>query len=558
MPTTYNGIGTHYYGKKNLQKRQGTCAHCGRAVELSSHDTRLWFVIFFIPIIPLGRKRIVDQCPACTWHYALDLDKWETAKQLEISGALDKFRADPTPEAAIEAHQRLVHFHQTTEAAEFRAMMKTKFADNAKVHAYLGAVLEHLGQATEAAESYRRALELRPDLPEARVGVAEAQIREKRLDEARALLDFLEKPGASQLYSLAPLETLALGFQQAGRHEEALQLFGQLIGALPALANHAAFRKNVEKSEKAMQRQATILPARKFSWKRLWRTDPTAPGPQLTWKGLAWVGVLIALGLFIAVLCNEYIRRHRTLHVINGLGQPAAVNVRGVGEVTVRTGMETLTLAEGNHHVSIQTGSEVEELDFEVRSSYWGRWFDDPIWVINVRGAAILMVTTAIYSQDSPAPSVSFRFGQTAEYFPNITHPFKELPESLQMKSHESRTLTQLERFPGEPSELVNYLHGRGQASEAWRLAESQLRLRPDDIDLVQAYVGSVHAQGQTERADKFLAAGLTNRPIAIEWHRAYQALKRDRARDARLAAEYDQQLQADPGNSALLYLRGA
>src|SRR6266478_589740 len=72
MPTTYNGIGTHYYGKKNITKRPGPCPHCNRAVELTSYDTRLWFVIFFIPVFPLGRKRLLAYCPACTRHYAVD------------------------------------------------------------------------------------------------------------------------------------------------------------------------------------------------------------------------------------------------------------------------------------------------------------------------------------------------------------------------------------------------------------------------------------------------------------------------------------------------------
>src|SRR5690242_17932788 len=85
MPSTYNGIGTHYYGKKNIQKRPGPCPHCHRAVELTSYDTILWFVVVFIPLIPIRRKRIIDYCPACTRHFAVDLEKWETAKQLEIS-----------------------------------------------------------------------------------------------------------------------------------------------------------------------------------------------------------------------------------------------------------------------------------------------------------------------------------------------------------------------------------------------------------------------------------------------------------------------------------------
>ena len=92
MPTTYNGIGTHYYGKKNLQSRLGVCQQCGRQTGLTSYDTRLWFVIFYIPVIPLGRKRILDYCAACTRHDPVELQKWETSKQLEISGALEKYR----------------------------------------------------------------------------------------------------------------------------------------------------------------------------------------------------------------------------------------------------------------------------------------------------------------------------------------------------------------------------------------------------------------------------------------------------------------------------------
>src|SRR5258706_3000734 len=95
MPTTYNGVGTHYYGKKNLQTRPGPCPHCGRAGQLTSYDTRLWFVVFFIPVIPLARKRIIDHCRVCTRHYATDLDKWETARQLEVSGALEQYRTNP-------------------------------------------------------------------------------------------------------------------------------------------------------------------------------------------------------------------------------------------------------------------------------------------------------------------------------------------------------------------------------------------------------------------------------------------------------------------------------
>src|SRR4028119_1915496 len=117
MPTTYNGIGTHYYGKKNRSERTAACGFCHRVGNLQSYDTRLWFVIVFIPVIPLGRKRIIDLCPHCTRHMAADADSYEQARQLQTSGSLERFRREPSPEAALEAHGQLLAFHDHEQAA---------------------------------------------------------------------------------------------------------------------------------------------------------------------------------------------------------------------------------------------------------------------------------------------------------------------------------------------------------------------------------------------------------------------------------------------------------
>ena len=82
MPSTVNGIGTHYYGKSNVKNREGVCRHCNSQTTLMSYDTRLYIVVFFIPVWPLARKRIVDQCPRCTWHHAIDARQWEVSSQL--------------------------------------------------------------------------------------------------------------------------------------------------------------------------------------------------------------------------------------------------------------------------------------------------------------------------------------------------------------------------------------------------------------------------------------------------------------------------------------------
>jgi tetratricopeptide (TPR) repeat protein len=553
MPATYNGIGTHYYGKKNVERRDGACPHCGAHVQLSSYDTRLWFVVVFIPVIPLGRKRIVDQCPSCTRHFAVDADKWETSKQLEISGAQEKFRAAPTPEAAVAVHQQLLQFHEFEQATEFRRLLNTQFPDHAKLHAHLGAALSHFSKHAEAAPCFARALELRPDLPEARVGVAAEHIRGGRLTQARDLLDFLLKPGAAQLYSLEPVETLGRAFQNAGHHEEALELFTRLQAELPTLVEHRGFRKLVEKSEKSLGRKQSQLPKLKFSWRRMFQSRGPRSAGSSKWPLLAG-GLLVAAIILGLAISNEYIRRHRTLHLVNATGQPASVQIDGVEAVKNFRGVQEYILAEGPHHAVI-SGATRQELDFEVRGDYFGRWGGDPAWVINVDGAAVLLSTAVVYSQNPPPPSVSVHFGQPFEAFWKVTHPFRDLPDSVRMKANEQRTLIDLQLYRGESSNLFNYFVRQNQLENGLGFAEAWLKRHPDDESLLRSY-GAVSGTA-APRVEAFIRQGLAARPVRIEWHRLYQRLREKPATQAAVVAEYDGFLRAEPDNSALLYLRG-
>src|SRR5262245_51958331 len=127
MPTTVNGVGTHYYGKRNVAVRTAACASCQRVGALESYDTRLWFVILFIPIIPLGRKRILDSCGACNRHFVANADAYEQAKQLQTSASIEQFQREPSPETALAAHAQLLAFREDDRAAEFRGEALAKF-----------------------------------------------------------------------------------------------------------------------------------------------------------------------------------------------------------------------------------------------------------------------------------------------------------------------------------------------------------------------------------------------------------------------------------------------
>ncbi len=81
MPYTFNGIGTMYYGKKNLEKYESVCENCGRAGWLKAYETRLWFTLFFIPLVPMERKQVIDYCPSCSSHRAVSLEEWGLLKE---------------------------------------------------------------------------------------------------------------------------------------------------------------------------------------------------------------------------------------------------------------------------------------------------------------------------------------------------------------------------------------------------------------------------------------------------------------------------------------------
>jgi tetratricopeptide (TPR) repeat protein len=560
MPITYNGIGTHYYGKKNLQTRSGVCPHCRRTVNLASYDTGLYFVIVFIPIIPLGRKRIIDSCPACRRHYVVDLQKWETAKQLETSGALEKYRSQPTPENAIEAHRQLLAFQQNVEAVELERAMREKFADNARVQVYLALSLSQLGRLSEAETFFTRALELRPDMPEARVGVAQKHIRAKRLEEARQLLDFLEKPGAGQLYSLAPLEQLAVAYQQVGRHADALTLFGRLLAEIPSLAEHRGFRKEVQKSEGAFPGRTSILPKTKFSMRKFFQRQGsvTVGSRSISPRTLLIVGGAAAVLITIAMVAgNENVRRHRKVYIANAFGPDLKLEISGRGQVKMLRGITEVVLPEGHYQAKF-SGPIQEQVEMDIRSGYFNRWFGKPVWILNPGGAAILVSERAVYKANPEPVAYSYLFGQSFQYLPEIDYPFETMPERVSLSSHEDqKVLTGLEIFHGKPLEAVYGLENSHRTKEAMNLAEWDLKRNPEDKKMLQAYAELAGDTNELVRVERFLESGLSNRPVHVEWHRTYQDTRKARHGDKQLMEVYNAMLRGEPDNSALLYLRG-
>ena len=55
------------------------------------------------PVLPLGRRRILEQCSACQKHRYLSQKAWEASKAQDIARLLEKLRANPDDRDTIQA-----------------------------------------------------------------------------------------------------------------------------------------------------------------------------------------------------------------------------------------------------------------------------------------------------------------------------------------------------------------------------------------------------------------------------------------------------------------------
>ena len=418
----------------------------------------------------------------------------------------------------------------------------------------LASQLDEIGEYDAATPLYEQAYSLDPSLPRARDGVALRRIVDGRLEDARQLLDFLERPGAGQLYPLGRLEQLAEAYQKRGRHEEMLTLAAVLIREFPQVANDHRFRKFVAKSEKATHSVSSVLPERKTSWRALFDTQNQAYSAGQRWATF----LAIAAVLIVVVMAgmNEYRRRNRTVHVRNEFGDGAKVVIDG--KVVVPTVRQAeIALSEGKHHVAV-TGSIDEEFDVDMATDYWQRWTNNPAWVINVGGAAALMNQRLHYAEHPRPSETTLAAGENLVFMPHVDYLFESAPQSLEVGDRSGEVIKyELSVAKESPLDIFLYLTDNGSADAAFHYGESQLLIDPSNDELLRAYLRIATEAGQTERAKDFLGKQFDRRPVLVNWHRMFHQLHATAAEKAELIKTYDRLLAAEPNNGAFLYLRG-
>lgn len=545
MPATLNGIGTHYYGKSNKSSRTGVCESCGNMCRLDSYDTRLWFVVIFVPIIPLGKKRIIDECSRCHRHFASSHAEYEATKRESITEAMQQYEQGPSPEAALDFHGTLLTFHHYDQAKDFRELSMERFRDSDILLQGLAAQIDHAGRAYEAEPFYEKALAMRPDITEIRMGAADARIADCKLDEARELLKPLESPGAGENHSLGRLEMLAKAFQREGRNLETLEICKHLLAEIPDLESDNDFRRLVSTSEKALSHSESMLPEQPFSISSAFSGKKRKPV------------LVVAVTLIVVaalLLSNEYWRRHRAVYLLNESGSPAKVVIDDQEPINVGE-FKRIELSEGKHHIKV-SGPVENAFDIEMSSNYFHRWTHDPAWVVSVVGGSPLFVNTVHYAANPRPTQTKLVLVERMYSSPHVDYPFTPPPGSIDAEAGQEKTKIHLE-LPNLPAHVVFQYAINDNNPAAWAFAEKRLRLNRFDSEMLNFYQFAALMTGQRDRARRFLAEGLNERPISIVWHRVYQDITDDRQRETELVAEYEKRLADEPNSAAMMYLLG-
>lgn len=555
MPNVVNGIGTWYWGKRNIRVRRDVCAMCSRPADLRSYDTTLYFVFLFVPVLPLRRVHVRNECSKCKQHQVVKRKEWERTRQRVLGEALAACRDHPRdPERVREAISAAVAFEDEPALAEVASIASETLAGNASVQDWLAEAYALFGHADLAELAYRTSLSLVED-PEVALRLGENLLRTGRAAMGWEVIRPLITPDQPERAGAAYLAATA--FQAEGDHARALEVLDHCVGVLPDLADDKGQLELRKKSSKHLA-----------SGKRIPSALIRGDGSVRTKEGgllsrlpamIPLVLVVLLIAGFSAISLSK--AGHRRVYLVSGLDDESRVTIDGRGYQLGPHHVQEITLPEGTHSVSVTVwGTSTPPELFSFRSSFLGRPFDRRVFVVNADRLALLKWEQAVYTT-SPSPGASpghsWRlFAAQAFYvFDGLDYAFRGFPASVPTGQRAGRTTKErIDTLTGlgvlDTCRVISSELG-APAAEAWIIRAGALR--PGHPDVYEILIKTMPPERVLEVVRPLLAV----RPVLVEAHRAYQAVTEWTDPGHDLTAEYAALLDAAPDDAGAKYLLG-
>ncbi len=554
MPSVLNGFGTWYYGKRRIHRVKGVCQFCKGLCELESYDTTLFIVAAMVPVVPVGQKRILEECKACRRHRVMPLKKWETLKAQAFNEILEKLQANPDDKETIQNALGVATMYQDEVAFDKLADVLSDRSDrDADIQAQLGGAYEYFSRWREAEAAYSKAMTINPT-EEIGERLAVCMLKQNRPEEAiRYLSHVFESKDPNKAWLTF---WLIEGCMAKGLHEQALELMDARDAAFPSLVAEKSHQKQRRTAEK-YKRTGKPIPS-----KYLGESSKTGyqEGSGLSFKWPRYVGAAVFLGLIALYLGSAFYRgRHRPVYLVNGWNQAYKVNINGK-ELAVQPGVpQKIDVPEGDVTVDWPQAGEGPQT-MPIHTDFWGRPFHRPVFVINPDHLAMVEWRETIYS-DSPnvavnPPKEQFSVNKLVHHFNEVDYEFQSFPAQVQL-DHAGSTLRKtrvgLISANGTKDRLVNLTQYAIPMNEQIAYVKRLVQLDPGD-DLAVPWLAS-HLPAKD--AIEVVKPRLADRPIRVDWHRWHQWLNETENPSIDMRPEYRRLVEETKRSPGAVYLLG-
>jgi tetratricopeptide (TPR) repeat protein len=563
VPYTINGIGTHYYGHRNASAVNGTCPQCQKPAKLSSYDTTEFFCILFIPLIPIKKYRIENECSRCRRHYRVALDKFNAAIDTNITPLRDAVKRDPGDPDKREALIRALMGAKLTADAENEARdAATKFGQSYMLNALAGDLASSRSDATTAEAWYRRAVAADPKSGRAHVALGQALLQLKRDDEAMRALQtgiMFEPASVSGLYALAGVQ------MRREQWSDAFTTLQRLTNAKPSLAQDRAVLRMIGDCKKKLGYALTPVEqkASRRWWPRRNAKTPTPVGTGSAWSptssavSLKGIGIALACVVVAAVVIGGTLGWWRQTHVAvyfdNALGRTLTYNVDGE---TFSLGARPPLLHEmkpGAHRIVVlDHGKELEHLGPTIAEQpLLSALFSPHFYVYNTAGAGIYRAGDLVYAVDESERTASdeiVAFDRWLEH-DDVDYTFTDPPNEVSVDSSSRKTrktvFTVADRVTYRALALHRY--SEGKTDEALRAMKKATELAPCDTASRRDVLTILEQSAQLDGAIAEGRAWVASCADSIDAHRGYQNAQRAAGHDDVVLNEYQQRLAEHP-----------
>ena len=446
MPATINGIGTHYYGAQNRSARVDTCKFCGRSATLSSYDTREWFCVIFLPLIPMGKFRILNDCSICRKHHRIPAD--EFAQKLAQATAPLRMairNAPRDPQPYIQLVQTLIGLEMRADAERELQSAAGIFPQNVDLMVLAAQLAVDKNDFQRGLSLYERACAVDPQDRAATYGYGWILQHLERYEQA---VPVLQRATSQEGNKLGALYLLGKCQMKLSRWNDALNAFQQLLSLEPAYTKDKQLLRLVRDCKRQLGYE--LNDAERRAGRRWWpfaaksKRATLQPQPTLVRPGLRYAGLAI---LVIVLLGGSFYAWDRWTNIMvyfdNGLDRSVKVDLDGHNFDLARNSLHSEELKSGPHTAVARgsDGKEIERLTFSLEKlNPFAALMHDRFFVYNVAARHVYRRATHGYAQHAEIASYNSELIGMQRFFEqrDVDFPFMTPPETISMDSRQS------------------------------------------------------------------------------------------------------------------------